>query len=80
MGKWQLEVFKMALYVTFPVAAFHYFNQPENFEEWVVKTSRQMYRNEDKTLGDEVKRIAREQREEAENKILQALAEKEKTT
>lgn len=43
MGGWKLEVFKMALYVTFPVAMFHYFNQPEYFEEWVVKTKREMY-------------------------------------
>lgn len=35
MAGWQLEVFKMALYMAFPVGMFHYFNQPEYFEKWV---------------------------------------------
>ena len=35
MGGWQLEVFKMALYMSFPVGLFHWFNQPEYFEKWV---------------------------------------------
>lgn len=35
MGGWKLEVFKMALYMSFPVGMFHYFNQPEYFEKWV---------------------------------------------
>lgn len=35
MGGWHLEIFKMAMYMTFPVAMFHYFNQPEYFEKWV---------------------------------------------
>lgn len=43
MGGWRLEIAKMALYITFPVAMFHYFNQPEFFEEWVVKTKRELY-------------------------------------
>lgn len=37
MGNWQLEVFRMALYIAFPVTTFYYFNQPENFEYWVNK-------------------------------------------
>ncbi|XP_056645936.1 protein PET100 homolog, mitochondrial [Diorhabda carinulata] len=43
MGTWTLEVAKMALYVTFPVALFHYFNQPQYFEEWVVNTKRELF-------------------------------------
>lgn len=35
MGGWHLEIFKMAMYMSFPVAMFHYFNQPEYFEKWV---------------------------------------------
>lgn len=27
----------------FPVLMFHYFNQPKYFEEWVVKTKRELY-------------------------------------
>lgn len=47
MGGWKLEVAKMGLYITFPVALFHYFNQPEYFEEWVIKTKRELYPRED---------------------------------
>ncbi|KAH0821664.1 hypothetical protein GEV33_001127 [Tenebrio molitor] len=45
--RWRLEIGKMALYITFPVALFHYFNQPELFEDWVVKTKRELYPPED---------------------------------
>ncbi|KAE8747236.1 hypothetical protein FOCC_FOCC006028 [Frankliniella occidentalis] len=34
---WGLEVFKMGLYVSFPVAMFHYFNSPGNIEEDILK-------------------------------------------
>ena len=37
MGGWQLEVGKMALYMSFPVGMFHWFNNPEYFEKWVRK-------------------------------------------
>lgn len=43
MGTWRLEIGKMAIYVLFPVLMFHYFNQPQYFEEWVVKTKRELY-------------------------------------
>lgn len=33
----------MAMYVTFPVVLFYYFNQPAYFEEWVTKTKREIY-------------------------------------
>ncbi|KAF0313984.1 Protein PET100, mitochondrial [Amphibalanus amphitrite] len=32
MGGWKLEIFKMGMYMTFPVGLFWYFNQPEYFE------------------------------------------------
>lgn len=38
MGSWQLEVGRMVIYIGFPVALFHWFNQPENFTEHVEKT------------------------------------------
>ncbi|KAJ8950105.1 hypothetical protein NQ318_017830 [Aromia moschata] len=52
MGGWKLEVAKMALYITFPVGLFHYFNQPEYFEEWVVKTKREIYPPESKSARE----------------------------
>ncbi|XP_063974977.1 uncharacterized protein LOC135161384 [Diachasmimorpha longicaudata] len=35
MGNWQLEAAKMAAYIAFPVGLFHWFNQPENFSQYV---------------------------------------------
>ncbi|KAL3869151.1 hypothetical protein ACJMK2_041865 [Sinanodonta woodiana] len=42
MGTWHLEVMKMALYMTFPVGLFYYFNRPEIFEEHVTKKRREI--------------------------------------
>lgn len=43
MGNWKLEVARMAMYTSFPVALFFYFNQPTYFEEWVTNTKRQIF-------------------------------------
>lgn len=43
MGSWQFEVGKMVLYIFFPVAMFHVFNQPQFFEKWVTDTKREIY-------------------------------------
>ncbi|XP_014262548.1 protein PET100 homolog, mitochondrial [Cimex lectularius] len=43
MGGWKLEVGKMALYMAFPVGIFHFFNQPQYFEDWVVSVKREIY-------------------------------------
>ncbi|KFM61421.1 hypothetical protein X975_10493, partial [Stegodyphus mimosarum] len=43
MGGWKLEVFKIALYISFPVGLFYVFNQPQYFEDWVVKTRREIF-------------------------------------
>ncbi|CAG9855178.1 unnamed protein product [Phyllotreta striolata] len=52
MGNWKLEVAKMGLYVTFPVALFYYFNQPQYFEEWVVNKKREIYPPESQKQKD----------------------------
>lgn len=43
MGSWQLEIARMALYIGFPVAMFHIFNQPYLFEKWVIDFKREKY-------------------------------------
>lgn len=55
---WQLEIAKMALYMAFPVGCFHYFNQPEYFERWVIETKRKIYPSnieDDRKMYEEVK-------------------------
>lgn len=47
MGNWKLEAFKMMVYMAFPVGLFHYFNQPQYFEESLVKMKREMFPPQD---------------------------------
>lgn len=66
MGSWKLEVAKMAVYMIFPVTMFHYFNQPQFFEEWVTKTKRSIYPPEDtvqnRQLAEGIKFIQEQQK------------------
>lgn len=75
MGNWQLEVAKMALYVSFPVALFHYFNQPENFDEWVRKMQPAMNPPGEAAFREEVKKVARELQEREEKRLLKEMNE-----
>lgn len=70
MGGWQLEVAKMALYMSFPVVLFHYFNQPAYFEEWVTKTKREIYPPDSKTHRTELADAIRNIQEQQNLKIL----------
>lgn len=71
---WQFEIAKMFMYVSFPVGIFHYFNQPNNFEEWVIKTkkeyfpaqSKQMFEQVDKFIYDYNATIEKDRLEEME--------------
>lgn len=60
MGGWVLEVAKMALYLSFPVAAFHVFNSPQYFEQYVIEKKREMYPNEDQLYYDELSLLLRD--------------------
>ncbi|XP_073444897.1 protein PET100 homolog, mitochondrial [Dendrobates tinctorius] len=55
----RLEIFRMALYLTFPVTMFWISNQPEYFEEYIVKRKREIYPPE----KDEEKRQLQEMKE-----------------
>lgn len=78
MGNWSLEIFKMAMYMTFPVAMFHIFNQPEYFEEWVTKKKRELYPAESLTNQLEIQQAIKDHREKQDNKLMKALEEIEK--
>ncbi|XP_055852146.1 protein PET100 homolog, mitochondrial [Episyrphus balteatus] len=81
MGGWHLEIGKMALYMTFPVALFHIFNQPAYFEEWVTKTKRDIYppdsESHRKELEDAIKMI-RAKQEEKQMKAFEEIENKRK--
>ncbi|XP_062979326.1 protein PET100 homolog, mitochondrial [Elgaria multicarinata webbii] len=63
----KLEVFRMMLYLSFPVAVFWVSNQAEYFEEHVIKRKREIYPPEDdsqrKELEDFKVRIRKKQEE-----------------
>ena len=78
MGNWQLEVAKMCIYMFFPVGCFHYFNQPENFEEWVVRVRREMLYTETKEVRENFRKIVEEFAHEERLKTVEALEASEK--
>ncbi|KAL1403750.1 hypothetical protein pipiens_019232, partial [Culex pipiens pipiens] len=78
MGGWALEIGKMALYMTFPVAMFHWFNQPEYFERWVTETKRQIFPPENKEHREAVENCIKTIREKKDRELLAALEELER--
>lgn len=74
MAKWQLEVFRMAIYMAFPVVLFHYFNLPENYEEKVIQFKRETFppeRPETQQKIDELKQIFQKRREAEMKKVFE---------
>ncbi|XP_067633566.1 protein PET100 homolog, mitochondrial [Eurosta solidaginis] len=78
MGSWGLEVFKMTLYMSFPVAMFHIFNQPAYFEEWVTKTKRELYPPEALGHRDELQKAIKDMQQKRDNEMMKALEDIEK--
>lgn len=66
----------MALYIMFPVAMFHYFNQPKYFEEWVIKTKREIYPPEEEQR--EFREALKKLKQEKELAYAKSLEEKSK--
>lgn len=77
MGGWKLEIAKMAMYMSFPVGLFHYFNQPEYFENWVKNTRRELYPPENKMHRDEIAECIRKVQEKKEQQMLKAYENKQ---
>lgn len=78
MAGWQLEVFKMVMYVSFPVAMFHYFNQPGYFEKWVTETKRQVYPHENDSHREEIEKCIRQIRNDRDKEMLSTMASRGK--
>ncbi|CAG5117502.1 unnamed protein product [Candidula unifasciata] len=59
MGSWHLEIFKMAVYIGFPVGLFYCFNQPYFFESWMMEKRAKIFPPTDPEvmkIFDELKR------------------------
>jgi len=78
MGTWVLEVAKMGMYMAFPVALFHMFNQPEYFEEWVTKKKRELYPPESKSHHEELQQAIREHHQKRDAAMMRAMEEAER--
>lgn len=78
MVGWKLEVFKMAMYMSFPVALFHIFNQPAYFEKWVTETKRQLYPPENLGHRQEIEEAIRSIRRKRDMEMLKAIEDIEK--
>ena len=77
MGGWKLEIAKMAMYMTFPVGLFYYFNQPELFEQWVVETRRNLYPPENVQFRQELEECKTYFNKKKESEFLKKLEEHE---
>jgi protein PET100, animal type len=77
MGGWLLEVGKMTMYMSFPVILFHYFNQPEFYEEWVTSTRRAIYPPENLGHREELEKCKKALQEKREKELF-SLIEQEK--
>ncbi|XP_063704754.1 protein PET100 homolog, mitochondrial [Culicoides brevitarsis] len=73
MGGWQLEVFRMGVYMAFPVGLFYWFNQPEYFEKWVVEKKRQMYPPESKNNHDQIQNLIKDMKDKDKEVYLRQL-------
>lgn len=65
----------MAVYLAFPVGMFHWFNQPKYFEEYVIKTKRELYPPENETYNKLYRDTVAEVRQREANKLLEELKE-----
>lgn len=75
MGGWKLEVFKMSLYMMFPVGIFYYFNQPQYFEKWVVKVRREIYPPENVKAKLDIEKCINEYSNKRNKRLFEALSE-----
>ncbi|MBN3277845.1 PT100 protein, partial [Polyodon spathula] len=69
----KLEVFRMLLYLSFPVTMFWISNQAEYFEEYVVKRKREIYPPDEKMQRKELEDFKQRMRERKEQRLLKQL-------
>ncbi|XP_066563903.1 protein PET100 homolog, mitochondrial [Amia ocellicauda] len=65
----RLEIFRMMLYLSFPVTMFWISNQAEYFEEYVVKRKRELYPPDEKLQKKRLEEFRDRVRERRELKM-----------
>ncbi|XP_067400736.1 protein PET100 homolog, mitochondrial [Emydura macquarii macquarii] len=66
----KIEVFRMVLYLTFPVAMFWISNQAEYFEEYVIKRKREIFPPDDDIRRKELEDFKERMRKRNEERRL----------
>ncbi|XP_076608686.1 protein PET100 homolog, mitochondrial [Chaetodon auriga] len=66
----KLEVFRMALYLSFPVAMFWISNQAEYFEEYVVKRKREIFPPDEEIHRKEFENFKERMRVQREQRLM----------
>ncbi|XP_016103669.1 protein PET100 homolog, mitochondrial-like isoform X2 [Sinocyclocheilus grahami] len=69
----QIEVFRMMVYLSFPVAMFWISNQAEYFEEYIVKRKREIFPPDEKMHRRELEDFKERMRNRREQKMLKQM-------
>lgn len=70
---WILEVFRMALYISFPVGIFHFVNHPIYYDKYVIKAKQEHYPPESKQAAEEMNNFIRKFNANIEKERLETL-------
>ncbi|XP_066531836.1 protein PET100 homolog, mitochondrial [Hoplias malabaricus] len=70
----KIEIFRMMLYLSFPVTMFWISNQAEYFEEYIVKRKREIFPPDEKLHRQELEEFKERMRNLKEQKMLKRLA------
>ncbi|XP_005413234.1 PREDICTED: protein PET100 homolog, mitochondrial [Chinchilla lanigera] len=68
----KLEVFRMTVYLTFPVAMFWISNQAEWFESYVIQRKRELWPPEKEGQRQELEEFKEKMRKQREERLLRA--------
>ncbi|KAG5279244.1 hypothetical protein AALO_G00075660 [Alosa alosa] len=69
----KIEIFRMMLYLSFPVAMFWISNQAEYFEEYIVKRKREIFPPDEKMHRQELEAFKERMRARKEQRILKQM-------
>ncbi|XP_071027634.1 protein PET100 homolog, mitochondrial-like [Oncorhynchus clarkii lewisi] len=70
----KIEVFRMMLYLSFPVTMFWISNQAEYFEEYIVKRKREIFPPDEKMHRKELEDFKERMRDRKERRLLKRMA------
>ncbi|KAF4073693.1 protein PET100 homolog, mitochondrial [Ictalurus punctatus] len=70
----KIEIFRMMVYLSFPVTMFWISNQAEYFEEYIVKRKREIFPPDEKMQRKELEEFKERMRIRKEQKMLKKLA------